>query len=222
MNLDHLKPERGPLRILVIDDDEVDRMRTLRLFNQIPDKRFQITEAVTKAAGVAAIRNGSYDCVLLDFHLPDGDAMDVLNEVEAVKGEGPPIILQTVLDDEAMALETVAGGAQDYLVKGRYDSSLLLRTIRYAIQRDKLIKERNRLANELQTANTKIQTLEGLLPICSYCKKIRDKDNNDKWEHIEIYIKDRSQADFTHGICPDCMREHFPEIADKQDRMAGG
>ena len=216
------KPEKGPLRILVIDDDEVDRMRTIRLFRQILDRQFQITEAVTKAAGVAAIRNGSYDCVLLDFHLPDGDALDVLNEVEAVKGNGPPVILQTVLDDDATALETVAGGAQDYLVKGRYDSALLLRTIRYAIQRDQLIKERNRLAGELQAATTKIQTLEGLLPICSYCKKIRNKDRNDKWEHIEIYIKDRSKADFTHGICPDCMREHFPEIADKEgDAVCG-
>jgi DNA-binding NarL/FixJ family response regulator len=211
----------GVLRILIIDDDEVDRMRTLRLLRQIPDRQFQITEAVTKTAGVAAIRNGSYDCVLLDYRLPDGDAIDVLNEVEAVKGEGPPIILQTVLDDENTALETVADGAQDFLVKGRYDSAFLFNSIRYAIQRDQLIKERNRLAKELQTANTKIQTLEGLLPICSYCKKIRDKEHNDKWEHIEIYIKDRSQADFTHGICPDCMREHFPEIADKQDDAAG-
>jgi phosphoserine phosphatase RsbU/P len=213
LDLESKLTEPKILRILVIDDDEVDRMRTLRLLHQIPDRQFQIVEVVTKSEGVKAIRNGSYDCVLLDYRLPDGDAIDVLNEVEAVKGEGPPIVLQTVLDDESMALETVAAGAQDYLVKGRYDSALLLRTIRYAIQRDGLIKERNRLANELQAATMKIETLEGLLPICSYCKKIRKQD--DKWEQLESYIRDRSHTEFSHGICPDCMREHHPWFVDE-------
>lgn len=63
---------------------------------------------------------------------------------------------------------------------------------------------------ELQNALAKIKTLTGLLPICSACKKIRNDQGN--WEQIEVYIRDRSEADFSHGICPDCLKKLYPEI----------
>jgi len=59
-------------------------------------------------------------------------------------------------------------------------------------------------------AEDDLQVLHGLLPICSYCKKIRD--DRGSWEQIERYITDRSQADFSHGMCPDCEEKHFPDI----------
>ncbi len=60
------------------------------------------------------------------------------------------------------------------------------------------------------TENEKrIRRLEGLLPICSYCKKIRDKDN--AWQTLELYIEDHSKAEFSHGICPDCFEKHRPD-----------
>lgn len=55
-----------------------------------------------------------------------------------------------------------------------------------------------------------VHRLEGLLPICSYCKRIRDE--NDTWQSIEIYVRDRSDADFSHGICPDCAKTHYPKL----------
>lgn len=59
-------------------------------------------------------------------------------------------------------------------------------------------------------AEDDLQVLRGLLPICSYCKKIRD--DRGSWEQIERYITDRSEADFSHGMCPDCGDKHFPEV----------
>ena len=69
--------------------------------------------------------------------------------------------------------------------------------------------ERERLILELQEALSRIKVLDGLLPTCSFCKKIR----NDKgeWEQIETYIRDRSEADFSHSICPECMEKRYPE-----------
>ena len=142
------------LRVLVIDDDEVDRLRLARLLRQVPGWRIVIDEAVDKATGRAALQAGSYDSVLLDFRLPDGDGMELLKEVEATKGECPPIILNTVLDDPAMGEALVAQGAQDYLVKGRFDSALLFRTIRHAIQRHALVRERVVLLAELEAAKS--------------------------------------------------------------------
>jgi hypothetical protein len=65
---------------------------------------------------------------------------------------------------------------------------------------------------------SEIKILQGLLPICASCKKIRD--GSGKWNEIEVYIKDRSEADFSHGICPDCLKKLYPEIASKQNNQA--
>jgi GAF domain-containing protein len=64
-------------------------------------------------------------------------------------------------------------------------------------------------AASLQDALIQVQTLQGLLPICSYCKKIRDDQDN--WQPMEFFISQRSGAKFSHGVCPDCLREHYPE-----------
>ena len=65
------------------------------------------------------------------------------------------------------------------------------------------------LIRSLQAALQEVRTLAGLLPICAHCKKIRDDDGY--WTQIEEYLRVRTAADFTHGICPDCARRYFPE-----------
>ena len=70
--------------------------------------------------------------------------------------------------------------------------------------------ERENLILELKKALSEIKTLSGLLPICAYCKKIRNDDGY--WEQIEGYIKERSLAEFSHGICPECMEKYYPDI----------
>ena len=76
-------------------------------------------------------------------------------------------------------------------------------------ERKRAQKEREKLIKELQEALKEIKTLRGILPICSFCKKIR----NDKgyWEQVEVYIRKHSQADISHGICPECLKKHYPE-----------
>ena len=73
--------------------------------------------------------------------------------------------------------------------------------------------EREKLIIELSDALSKIDTLEGLIPICASCKKIRSDDGY--WEDVEIYIKNRSKADFTHGLCPSCTKQMYPDIYEK-------
>jgi PAS domain S-box-containing protein len=70
--------------------------------------------------------------------------------------------------------------------------------------------ERERLVTDLQTALAKVKTLRGLLPICSSCKKIRD--DKGYWNQIELYIRERSDASFTHGICPDCAERLYGDM----------
>ena len=73
-----------------------------------------------------------------------------------------------------------------------------------------LMDERRKLDSELKTALTEVNTLSGLLPVCSFCKKVRD--DKGYWEQIEAYVMSHSQAKFTHGICPACAKKFDPTI----------
>ena len=82
------------------------------------------------------------------------------------------------------------------------------------------IKRRQRIELELRDATEKVQTLSGLLPICANCKSIRD--DKGYWSRIEVYIQERSDAKFSHGLCENCVRELYPSIADQiLNKMAG-
>jgi len=71
-------------------------------------------------------------------------------------------------------------------------------------------EEREKLIEKLGLALAEIKVLRGILPICSFCKKIRNDNGN--WDQIEVYIHDHSEAKFSHSICPGCMKKHYPEV----------
>ncbi len=80
-------------------------------------------------------------------------------------------------------------------------------------ERKKLEAEREGLIDKLQSALGEVKALSGLLPICSVCKKIRD--DSGYWKQVEFYIQEHSRAQFSHSICPDCIKELYPEVAEK-------
>ena len=80
-------------------------------------------------------------------------------------------------------------------------------------QRKRAEKERDKMIFNLQEALAKVKTLSGLLPICASCKKIRD--DKGYWNQIESYISDHSEADFSHGICPQCAKKLYPDYAEE-------
>ena len=95
------------------------------------------------------------------------------------------------------------------------EEKLFTGIIRDVSERKRLEEEKEKLIRELQAALDEVKALSGLLPICSSCKKIRD--DKGYWNQIEAYISERSKAKFSHGICPDCRKELYPEI-DKEIR----
>ena len=78
------------------------------------------------------------------------------------------------------------------------------------MERERAEEEREKVVAELQKALSDVKTLRGFLPICSYCNKIRDDENH--WNQIESYIRDRSEAEFSHSICPECAQKYFPDM----------
>lgn len=77
-------------------------------------------------------------------------------------------------------------------------------------ERKRIEEKNNKLIDELKTALLEIKTLRGILPICAHCKKIRDYRGT--WNQLELYIKNHSDAEFSHGICQDCAKTHYPEL----------
>jgi transcriptional regulator with GAF, ATPase, and Fis domain len=89
-------------------------------------------------------------------------------------------------------------------------AAIALQNSRNLDRRDEAEAAREALIAELKEALEKVNTLSGMLPICAHCKKVRD--DHGYWNQIESYIRNHSQAEFTHGICPECATEHFPDL----------
>ena len=82
--------------------------------------------------------------------------------------------------------------------------------------RKKSSEEREKLISELETALSKVKLLSGIVPICMYCKEIRDDQGY--WNQLEAFISEHSEAEFSHGICPKCAKAHFPDQASRLER----
>ncbi len=125
-------PPSAPLRVLIVDDDQVDRMAVRRVLTAIEPSAI-ISEAADVASAVAAIETHGFDCAVLDFHLPDGDGLGVLAHVRAA-GRGPPIIMLTGVTDAQTAVELMKAGATDYIPKAALSPERLERSFRYALR----------------------------------------------------------------------------------------
>jgi signal transduction histidine kinase len=113
-----------------------------------------------------------------------------------------------------LILATFYGVTAEAARKERHQKAGLLETIA-ALKRSE--EERERLIRELQEALASIKTLSGLLPICASCKKIRD--DKGYWNQIETYIRAHSDAKFTHGICPECVKKLYPELSQENKQL---
>ncbi len=113
-----------------------------------------------------------------------------------------------------MGIEIFFAGKKHRITSERLQIiDLLFSTYEAIIQKNIELEQLN---HELKLANEKIRTLSGLIPICSKCKKVRNDEGY--WQEVEDYVAAHTCADFTHGICSDCMRELYPEFYDRKSK----
>src|SRR3984957_7098474 len=144
-------------RLLIVDDDETDRRLYGWLLARQAPGAFQIEQAADGAAGIAALRSQKFDCMLLDFSLPDVTGLEFLNDA-VVDGELPcAVVLITGHGNEAVAVEAMKLGVQDYLVKDHVNEGRLWRAIVRAISQREL---RERLAVSMRALTASNATLE--------------------------------------------------------------
>lgn len=145
-------------RILLIDDDAVDRASVRRALGK-SGLQHELVEAPDGATGLAAARGGAFDCVLLDYRLPDADAFDMLADLLAPEGGNQAVIMLTGEADGDVALRLMRAGALDYLSKAEATPSILARAIRYARARRGFVAELSAARNEAEAKSLELDTL---------------------------------------------------------------
>ena len=113
--------------------------------------------------------------------------------------------------------EVFKSGANDYLTKPFHREELKVR-VEVGVQMLELQKALADRVKELEEAFAQVKQLQGLLPICSYCKKVRDDQNY--WQRVEHYISDHIDVQFSHGICPECLDRVMAEAKVKKQELA--
>ena len=151
------------------------------------------------------------DIVLMDIRL-EGEMDGVEAATQIYDRFRIPVIYLTAYTDTDTLERAKITEPFGYILKP-FEERELHTTIEIALYRHRMEEEREKLLRELQDALANIKVLRGLIPICASCKKIRD--DKGYWKQIEIYIRDHSEADFTHGICPDCMKKLYPDYYDE-------
>lgn len=208
------KAGEGQARVLYMEDEPL----TARVVQRrLELAGFDVDIAVDGGEGLDKCRDHDYVAVLVDKNMPVRDGLDVIQTL--ARDAGPPSIMLTGTGDELTAVEALKSGASDYIVKdpgGRY-LELLPVVVEQVMEKRGLAEakrraeeEKERLIVELKEALASVKTLSGLLPICAGCKKIRNDDGY--WTMVETYVSQHSDAQFSHGICPDCGKKLYGDL----------
>ena len=196
------------MKILIADDDRF----SLRLIEMVLGS--DSGEIVTCSTGQEALKNlqakPAPEIAILDWMMPGMNGIDVCRQARQIPGLSTYLILLTSRDRPEDLIEGLAAGADDYIVKPFNEAEL---RARIAVG-SRIIALQRGLADrvsELELALQRVKQLQGLLPICSYCKKIRNDHNY--WEQVEGYISKNADVKFSHGICPECFKRYAePEM----------
>jgi CheY-like chemotaxis protein len=212
------------LKILLVEDNKSDAMVIQEMIyetsrDSVDNVQYEIVRKEFLRDAIDYLAGNKVNVILLDLSLPDSISQETVRKM-LEREKNTPVIVLTGLDDETTAIQALQNGAQDYVNKNQADSLLLVRSIKYAIERFHNVREKERLIKELQEALDNVKTLSGLLPICANCKDIRTDDGY--WIQLESYLKSHSNLNITHSICPGCVKKLYPDLYNSKKTCSEG
>jgi sigma-B regulation protein RsbU (phosphoserine phosphatase) len=196
------------MKVLIAEDDEVSRIVLSRMLQKWGH------EVVATVDGRSAYEiletEDAPSVAILDWMMPEMDGLEVCRQLRQLNLAEPPyLILLTARDQTDDIVAGLDSGANDYVVKP-YDWRELKSRLRVGERMVALQRDLAGRIRELQYAMAKIHELQELIPICSYCKKVRDDRNY--WEQVESYISTRTGVQFSHGVCPQCYTKVIAQL----------
>lgn len=205
------------MSILIVDDTE--EGRTLLEVLLLDAGYSEPLQAESAAEGFSILGMGEknaelarndIDLILMDLSMPDINGIEACRRIKEVERfRDLPIIMVTAMDDSESIEAAFEAGATDY-VKKPFDIIELTSRMRSVLRLKNEMDRRKEREKELKKALSEIKVLHGLISICCHCKKIRD--DKGYWENVDTYISKHSGAMFSHCVCEECQKEHYPDF----------
>jgi DNA-binding response OmpR family regulator len=189
------------VKILLAEDD-LDSLEMLRL--TVASWGFKpVTARDGVEAWYALQRDNDIGLVVVDWMMPRLSGLELCRQIRSERTRlSTYVVVLTGLPQESDLVGGLEAGADDYVIKPFRPAELRAR-LQVGVRVLALQNSLGDRVKDLETALARVKRLEGMLPICSYCKKIRDR--SDYWHEVETYVAEKSGAEFTHGICPACL-----------------
>ena len=204
------------MKILIAEDEPISR---LALEATVPQWGFV---PVTVANGQEALarltaRNDPPPIAILDWMMPGLDGVDVCRAVRSVMlPVAPYLVILTTRTEQSDIVAGLQAGADDY-VRKPFDRIELQARLQVGMRVVKLQMQLLDRVRELEEGHEREKALRRLLPICAYCRRIRD--DQDYWQALERYVAESGGVRFSHGVCPDCAHKVEEELAAIRDAM---
>jgi len=202
------------MKILIAEDDEVSR-RILQL--TLAAAGHEVLTTQNGAAAWAILeKDNSPALAILDWMMPEMDGLEVCRRIRQQPTVTPVyIILLTAKANKADVVQGLEAGANDYILKPFNRDELRARV---QVGETVVNLQQNLAARieELENALAQVKLLQGIIPICSYCKDIRDDQNY--WQQLEAYVTKHSEAQFSHSICPTCYESVVKTQLEERDK----
>jgi CheY-like chemotaxis protein len=190
------------MKMLIAEDDQVSRTVLERALQGWGHEVVAVSDG--NDAWNLLQQDDAPKLAILDWMMPGLDGVEVCRRVRGLERSEPTyIILLTAKHQKDDVVAGLNNGANDYVTKP-FERRELQARVQVGERMTALQHELAERIRELEAAMAQVKQLQGLLPICSYCKAVRDDENY--WQHVDAYIEAHSEAKFSHGICPDCFR----------------
>jgi DNA-binding response OmpR family regulator len=200
------------MQILIAEDDVTSRTMLAGILKK---EGHEVTVTINGAEAWQALQQpGAPALAILDWIMPEMDGPEVVRRLRARPTDRPPyLIILTSRGKKADIITGLEAGANDYLAKP-FDPGELYARIEVGRRMIELQETLATRIEELRQALDQVKTLRGIVPICANCKNIRDDQGY--WNQVDVYIRDHSEAQLIHGICPDCMKKLYPKIGNDE------
>jgi sigma-B regulation protein RsbU (phosphoserine phosphatase) len=189
------------MKILIAEDDAVSNLILRTVLTQFGHEVISVVDG--NAAWEKLQEDEAPSLAILDWMMPGMDGAEICSRIRKRSTQHPTyVILLTAKAGKESIVEGLAAGADDYLTKP-FDREELRVRIQVGERIIKLQHSLTARIQELEDALTQIKQLQGILPICSYCNRIRD--DKDYWQQVDRYFSEHSEISFSHSICPTCF-----------------